>query len=166
MRTLILLRHAKSDYPPGVRDVDRPLSARGVRDAGAARDWLRATYPRIDEVRVSPAARAQQTLSLVRPAWTPCTEHTDDRIYDAWGERLPDVVSDLNPDSRTALIIGHNPGIEEYAISLCRHQDLCGCERMHEKFPTAAIAVAVFSRDWADQAAAQLVVFAVPRPAE
>ena len=62
MRTLLLLRHAKSDYPAGVGDHDRPLAARGIREAGLAGDWLRAAAPPVDAVLCSTATRTRQTL--------------------------------------------------------------------------------------------------------
>src|SRR5438067_2354566 len=49
-RTLVLLRHAKSAYPAGVADHDRPLAPRGKRQAGLAGDWLRAHLPTVDAV--------------------------------------------------------------------------------------------------------------------
>ena len=54
-RTLVLLRHAKSAYPDGVADHDRPLAPRGKREAGLAGDWLRANLPTIDAVLCSTA---------------------------------------------------------------------------------------------------------------
>ncbi len=163
MRTLIVMRHAKSDYPPGVPDADRPLSPRGVRDASAARDWLRAACPRIDVVKVSPAVRAQQTLDLISPGLVLGAVDTDSRIYLDWGEQLPAVVAELDPAARTALIVGHNPGIEDYAMSMCRDRDAPACVRLSAKYPTAGIGVVAFPRAWADQSSAELVVFAVPR---
>ena len=64
--TLVLMRHAKSDYPPGVADHDRPLAPRGIREAGLAGDWLRANTPAIDAVLCSTATRARQTLAADR----------------------------------------------------------------------------------------------------
>ena len=49
-RTLVLMRHAKSDYPDGVDDHERPLAARGIREAGLAGDWLRAHLTPLDAV--------------------------------------------------------------------------------------------------------------------
>ena len=56
------MRHAKSDYPAGVADHDRPLAPRGIREAGLAGDWLRANVLTIDAVLCSTATRARQTL--------------------------------------------------------------------------------------------------------
>ena len=62
MRTLVLMRHAKSDYPEGVPDHGRPLAARGIREAALAGEWLRDNAPAIDAVRCSSAVRTRQTL--------------------------------------------------------------------------------------------------------
>lgn len=163
MPTLLLLRHAKSDYPPGVPDRDRPLSARGRRDAVAAGEWLRAAYPGVDEVVVSPAARAQQTWAHVEPRIAALRCRTDDRIYDDWGSELAEVVASLDATTRIALIIGHNPGIEEYAGTLARGGDLLAQERMHRKYPTSGIAVLDVAGPWASPGPATLAAFAVPR---
>ena len=165
MRTLILLRHAKSDYPIGVSDVQRPLSPRGQRDAGAAGIWLRAAIPMIDEVIVSPARRAQETWTLVAEHIQAAHVRTDARIYTDWGERLGDVVSALDPRALTAMIVGHNPGIEDFALSLCREGAVSACERIRSKYPTAGITWVTMRADWSDHSAADVAVFAVPRGA-
>lgn len=162
MRTLVLLRHAKSDYPAGVADIDRPLAPRGARDAAAAAWWLRTGYPVIDEVVVSPAVRAQQTWGYVATAVEAGSVRTDDRIYVDWGERLLAVVAELDPGSHTALIVGHNPGIEELARSLAGGWSPAR-DRLEVKFPTSGIAVLRFTGSWSDAGSTELVMFAVPR---
>jgi len=163
MRTLILLRHAKSDYPVGVPDVARPLALRGERDAAAAGLWLRAAFPRVDEVVVSPATRAQQTWQHVAGEIEVGTVRVDDRIYADWGSDLPDVVADLAPKSRTAMIVGHNPGIEEFALRLSGALASAARERLERKFPTSGIAIISVTGEWAEQVSTQLSMFAVPR---
>lgn len=162
MRTLILLRHAKSDYPPGVADIDRPLAPRGERDAAAAAWWLRTGYPFVDEVVVSPAVRAQQTWGYVAAAVETGSVRTDDRIYADWGERLLAVVADLDSATHTALIVGHNPGIEELARRLAGGWSMAR-DRLERKFPTSGIAVLRVDGDWSDPVSTELVMFAVPR---
>ena len=71
---------AKSSYPDGVADHDRPLAPRGIREAALAGDWLRANVPTIDSVLCSTATRAQQTL--LRTGIDAPT-HYDDRLYGA-----------------------------------------------------------------------------------
>ena len=55
------MRHAKSDWPPGVPDRERPLTKRGRRDATAAGDWLQEQGYVPDRVVVSPAQRTRET---------------------------------------------------------------------------------------------------------
>ena len=160
MRTLILLRHAKSDYPAGVEDIERPLSPRGERDAVAAARWLGACFPEVDEVVVSPARRARQTWSAVAAEISAQRVREDDRIYADWGARLGDVVADLDPQSRTSLIVGHNPGIEDLAA---RGADSHCATRMRRKYPTAGIAIFGLPEAWSGFADADLQMFSVPR---
>ncbi|HEX5407209.1 MAG TPA: histidine phosphatase family protein [Pseudonocardiaceae bacterium] len=114
-RTLVLLRHGKSAYPEGADDADRPLSARGERDAPAAGRWLRTHVPAIDAVVCSPALRALQTWRLVAAelAATPAFRF-DPKIYAASVRDLLGVVRGLPADATTALLIGHNPGLSEF----------------------------------------------------
>ncbi|HSN06945.1 MAG TPA: histidine phosphatase family protein, partial [Candidatus Angelobacter sp.] len=63
-RRLVVLRHAKSSWPPGVPDHDRPLGPRGVVDARAAGAWIRDHVDRLDHVVVSSARRARGTWTL------------------------------------------------------------------------------------------------------
>ena len=64
-RRLVLLRHAKSDYPDEVADHDRPLAARGRRDAPLVGRWLARSGYRPDAVICSTARRARETWDLV-----------------------------------------------------------------------------------------------------
>ena len=163
MRTLLLLRHAKSDYPQGVPDRERPLSARGERDAVAAGEWLGAAYPLIDEAVVSPARRAQETWARVSRSVTSRVTHVDDRVYDDWGSRLPEICAAMNTYTHTALIVGHNPGIEDFARALAAGGDPVAIARMREKYPTSGIAVVHFMGAWHELQRSSLVAFAVPR---
>ena len=65
MPTLVLLRHAKSAYPDGVADHDRPLSERGLREAPVAGELLVERLPSVDLALVSSGLRAQQTWQAV-----------------------------------------------------------------------------------------------------
>ena len=163
LRTLLLMRHAKSDYPVGVPDRDRPLAPRGERDAAAAGLWLRTAYPAIDQVIVSPARRARETWTRVAPYLEVSGVQVDARVYDDWGADLREVVADLPDAARTALVIGHNPGIEEFAMSHATSGDPRARERVLRKFPTSAIAVLHLPDTWADAHGCALMVLAIPR---
>ena len=118
-RTLILLRHAKSAWPPEVPDAERPLAARGRRDAPAAGRWLREHIHKIDLVVCSPAIRAAQTCDLVFAEWEvqPRVRH-EPRLYGASMQELLQIIQALPAQVGTAVLIGHNPGLEEVLTAL------------------------------------------------
>lgn len=114
MKTLILVRHAKSDKTdPAVRDFDRPLGQNGERDALVMAERVAALGLRVNMLISSPAVRALSTaeafaekLSLpVKP---------DGRIYEAGVKQLLAVVHGIDDRHSTAVLIGHNPGLSEF----------------------------------------------------
>jgi phosphohistidine phosphatase len=117
-RRLILLRHAKSDWPD-VPDRDRPLAKRGRRDAPRIGRWLHEHGYQPDVVVVSAAARTQQTWDLVAPelGGSPAV-HFEPRAYAASALTLLYLAQELPARYRTALLIAHNPGLSELAASL------------------------------------------------
>lgn len=143
MKTLTLLRHAKSDWSDGVaRDFDRPLMERGMRGARKVGEHMRALDLRFDAVVASPARRCVDTLDslwdgygeTLHPSW-------DRRIYLASGATLLDVVHDTPDTVERLLLVGHNPGLEDLILMLVPDT---GDERLRddveEKFPTASLA--------------------------
>lgn len=163
MRTLLLMRHAKSDYPAGVPDHDRPLAPRGERDADAAASWIASAYPRLDEVAVSPARRAQQTWARVARHVDARRVREDPRIYEDWGSALRDVMAAFSEEASIALVVGHNPGIEEFAVTLSQGGDPSARTRLLTKYPTSGIAVLLVPGSWERPGDVQLAMFAVPR---
>jgi phosphohistidine phosphatase len=142
-RRLALLRHAKSDYPPGVADHARPLAARGEREAPLAGHLLLERLGTPDLVIVSGATRARQTWDLAAQAW-PARPHTvvDDRVYEAGVEDLVLLLREVELRFRSVVVVGHNPGLEELAFALSdAHGDADADQRMGNKFPTSAVAV-------------------------
>ncbi|MGZ4592780.1 MAG: SixA phosphatase family protein, partial [Actinomycetes bacterium] len=92
-RTLILLRHAKSDWSGGEADIDRPLGKRGRRQAPDAGRWLAASIDSIDLAVMSPARRARSTWNLVSAELdVPPPTRIDDRVYTESDSELLDVV--------------------------------------------------------------------------
>jgi phosphohistidine phosphatase len=112
--TLILLRHAKSDWSTGEPDERRPLSPRGRRQAPEAGRWLAGNVDRVDLAVVSTAARARGTWQLAAAELDPVPEtRHDDRVYAATAGELLDVLRELDEAVGTAVLVGHNPGLEE-----------------------------------------------------
>lgn len=143
-RTLILMRHAKSDWgSPGLADHDRQLNERGMRDAPALGGWLRMNGYLPDQVLCSTARRTRQTLDglgLGAPAvFLPALYHAD-----------PDILQHAlqQAQGHTVLMLGHNPGIATFAAELLH--DAPDHPRFDD-YPTCATLVADFEIDsWAD----------------
>ena len=162
-RRLILLRHAKSDWPD-VPDRDRPLAKRGRRDAPVIGRWLHDHGYLPDTVICSAARRTRQTWDLVAPELGGSPSVTfEPRAYAASAMTLLYLVRELPAASRTALLIGHNPGIEELATSLTEPPD---GDAPGLRFPTAAVAILEFAGAWADLAPATARLLAFTTPAD
>ncbi|KMO25541.1 SixA phosphatase family protein [Methylobacterium aquaticum] len=148
MRRLILLRHAKSDWPDGVADADRPLAPRGQDAAPKMAAYLAAQGLIPDRVLVSPARRTQETWDLVKPALGAVADETVPQIYEAPVSRLLDVVQAIPDEAATVLMIGHNPGFQDLARLLSKPGE--ARRALSKKYPTAAIAVIdVSAESWA-----------------
>jgi phosphohistidine phosphatase len=146
-RRLILLRHAKSDWPD-VPDRDRPLAKRGRRDAPVIGRWLRDHGYLPEVVICSDARRTRQTWDLIAPELGGSPQVTfEPRAYAASAQTLLYLARELPAACQAALLIGHNPGVADLVTALTRPPD-GGLAPL--RFPTAAAAVFEFSGDWPD----------------
>ncbi|MFJ3234146.1 SixA phosphatase family protein [Streptomyces sp. NPDC086787] len=142
LRRLVVLRHAKSAWPDGVPDHERPLAARGRRDAPAAGAALVETDCLPDLVLCSTAVRARRTWALASAEWgTPPPVRHDPRLYAADAQELLDVVREVPPEVETLLLVGHNPGLEQLVLALAGGDLDDALDAVRTKFPTSAIAV-------------------------
>ncbi|MFB7589994.1 histidine phosphatase family protein [Streptomyces sp. NPDC056169] len=150
-RRLVVLRHAKSAWPEGVPDRDRPLGPRGLRDAPAAGRFLAETGEQPDLVLCSPARRARDTWELAAAELDgpPPTRH-DPRLYGADAEELLDVLHAVPDEAGTVLLVGHNPGLEDLVLLLAAHGAGDALDRVRTKFPTSATAVLTWHGTWQD----------------
>ncbi|WP_460390876.1 SixA phosphatase family protein [Actinophytocola sediminis] len=156
-RTLVVLRHAKSDWDTGEVDHERPLNARGRRDAAALGEWLRDHVPAIELVVCSTATRARQTWRLAAPALDPAPSvRYEQRVYAAEPSTLRSVVDEIPDDVTTAVLVGHNPGLTELVSSVSRRP---------VELRTSAVAVLNWGGTWADvwAGSAELITQATPR---
>jgi phosphohistidine phosphatase len=153
-RRLILLRHAKSAWPDGVADRERPLAERGRKAADVIGAYMAREKLIPDLGLVSPARRAQETWKVVRKTLSgKIDEREAPDIYEVSAERIVDVIRAVAPDIRTLLIVGHNPGMENAASLLVGDGDADAMDRMEDKFPTAGLAVIDFDIDGWDELA-------------
>ena len=170
MLRLILFRHAKSEWPAGVPDHERPLGKRGRRTAPVMGAFLERAHLLPDIALVSTARRAIETWELALAACgTAINWKEEPRLYDAPVNALLDIVRQAPPDIRTLLLVGHNPGMETFAADLIAHGAEPDMARRREKFPTAGLAVIDFDDDeWAkvDNGRGALLRFATPKAIE
>ncbi len=165
MKTLTLLRHAKSGWDDAVaRDFDRPLNDKGRRAARAMGRYLAREGLAFDRVIASSAVRVVETLAEVGatcgaaldPVW-------DKRLYLAPPEQIMEVVAALAGDAATLLVAGHNPGLEKLVLDLAEAGEARAAVEC--KFPTAALAQLTWEGDWTSpgNGGATLVRFVRPR---
>jgi phosphohistidine phosphatase len=134
MKNLLIMRHAKSAYPPDVADdFDRPLSKRGRKDAPQMARALRACKAIPERIASSPAVRARETAEAVSSALGLSDDVLvlDERLYLATPGSMIQVAEELPDTFARALIIAHNPGLEQWLVRLC------GCSA---RLPTAGLA--------------------------
>ncbi|MFE1442541.1 SixA phosphatase family protein [Streptomyces sp. NPDC058739] len=150
LRRLVVLRHAKSAWPEGVPDHERPLAGRGRRDAPEAGRALAEADCVPDLAVCSTAVRARRTWELASAEWaTPPPVRYDERVYAAEVPDLLTVARGTPPAVQTLLLIGHNPGLEELVLTLAGSSLDDSLETVREKFPTSAIAVlAWYGHSW------------------
>ena len=133
MKTLYLLRHAKSSWTDSsLRDFERPLNDRG-REAAEQIGHRLASEKLIDPLLIcSPALRTRETAEIVlHSSNLRAEERFDERIYEASLRDLTEVISDIPDDKQAAILIGHNPGLEELLAFLTGE---------HRRMPTCALA--------------------------
>lgn len=138
-RTLVLMRHGKSGYPPGVDDHDRPLADRGRREAALAGRWMSDEGLTIDAVLCSTATRTRQTLE--RAGITAPTTFVDDIYGGAPHEILEAIRLHAPADAGTVMVVGHSPGMPTTALTLDSDGHI-------ERFPTSAYAVVTVGLPW------------------
>jgi phosphohistidine phosphatase len=170
MRRLLLLRHAKTerDAPSG-RDRDRPLAARGRKDATELGAWLaghRSLLP--DLALISTAVRARETWDIVRQqiSAAPRATYLPD-LYGAEPVQLLAIIRSVAAeDPERLMIVGHNPGLHELAIGLIGGGDAAGRAALAGNMPTSGLAVIDFAVESWDGVAAwggQLAQFVSPK---
>lgn len=120
MKTLLLLRHAKSSWgDPSLADFNRPLNERGLRAVPRVGCELARRGVTPDKVLASPAQRTRETAELVsKAARLDAKIVFDQRIYAASLARLLEVLRDATDADETILLVGHNPGLEELLAHL------------------------------------------------
>ncbi|MCY3698722.1 MAG: histidine phosphatase family protein [Gemmatimonadetes bacterium] len=149
MKTLLILRHAKSSWDqPGLRDHDRPLNPRGRRDAPRMGRFLAERDLVPDRIVSSTAVRARTTAELAAAEFGEEVEiETTHDLYGASPDGYIEVAEAMGGTAERLMLVGHNPGI----TSLVWHLTGEG-----EYMPTAALAaVELDIEDWSELGSAR-----------
>lgn len=134
MKTVILLRHAKSSGDsPAASDFQRPLNSRGIRDAPRIGAWIAKQGIRPDWVLCSAATRAQETLVGLQVTLDLDANITiTNDLYLAPPTTAIQLLSQIDDSVKCSLVIAHNPGMEGLLWGLCG---------VDNSMPTCALAV-------------------------
>jgi len=145
MKTLILLRHGKSDWSRDLPDQDRPINDRGRNAATRMAGWMAGEGLVPDRMLISSATRTQETAARLLAEWGDIARETYEGLYLAEPDTILDTVQ-RSGRGETVLVLGHNPGLERAAVLLSNGP----CPAM---MPTCAAAVLRFGvARWSDVA--------------
>lgn len=167
MKALYLLRHAKSSWAdPSLADHERPLAPRGKKATRALARYLADNGVRPALVLCSTAARARRTLDgVVASLGDDVDVWEEEDLYGAGSGELLQFLRRLPPTVPSVMVIAHNPGLEDLAMDLIGGGDEAALARLHEKFPTGALATLTIPGDWRtlERGQATLTAYVIPK---
>ncbi len=169
MLTLLLLRHAKSGWDdPDLTDFERPLAKRGVKAAGLMGRYITKSDLQPDQTMCSDAVRTRATFALLSRELKqmPPKVSYHSELYLADPSVLLHHIHGADKDTKTLLMVAHNPGLHALSLALISGGDRKGLREMAMKYPTAALSVIRFElSNWADikPATGTLETFKTPR---
>lgn len=120
MKKLILVRHAKSDWPEETEDFDRPLADKGLEDAMNMSRFLKNNNISIDYLVSSPAVRALNTCKIFNDAYQ-LNFTTDEKLYNPSERNFESVIYSLDDNHNSVAFFSHNNGISNFANSISDH---------------------------------------------
>ena len=163
-RTLLLMRHAKSDWPIGPgNDFERPLTDRGNKDASRIGCWIQEHDWLPDQIICSPAKRVKQTVDHLcqQIGIDSRTVKYDKLIYEADQNHLLNVLKETNSLTTRLLMVGHNPSFSDLLNFLCSDSTHPTVGR---SMSSAALAVITLKAPWSalDQGSGELMSLIQP----
>lgn len=167
MKTLYLLRHAKSSWDdPYLDDFDRPLSKRGRRAAKDVAQYMDDKGWRPDHVLCSSALRTRQTLERLSKDWPDAVRiEFKNGLYHAAADKILLRLQKAPNGADKVMIVGHNPGLQDFTLDIGKDHAGPDWATIRTKFPTGALAV--FTSDakrWSDVKPHSMALAAFVRP--
>jgi phosphohistidine phosphatase len=169
VKLLYLLRHTKSSWDdPSIDDFERPLNKRGRKAATLLAEYCLAHTIRPAVVLCSPAKRTRQTLETLQPALGDVPATFDRRLYEATRQTLQALIGELPRSCRSALLVGHNPGMQRLALHLVRADpDNPSLRLLSDKFPTGGLLTLSAETDvWSQSAVGNWTLDSFVRPSD
>lgn len=152
MKQILLLRHAKSSWDdPGLKDFDRPLAERGLRDAPLMGQFIKKAGYNPAAIFSSTATRAKQTSQLAMKAAGIDSDiiHWNEDLYYGSMSHYIDQIQAASDDHERIMLVGHNPIIENTAGILSGSE-----HKIAVRMPTAAlVCLECFAESWGDVSA-------------
>jgi len=128
MKKLILVRHAKSDWPEETDDFDRPLADKGLEEAKRMSSFIKNNNVAIDRFVSSPAVRALTTCEIFNESYR-INVTTDEKLYNPSERNFESVIYSLDDSHHSVALFSHNNGISNFANSMSEdifHFPTCG----------------------------------------
>lgn len=165
-KTLLVLRHGKSDWSTGHEDFHRPLVDRGRLGSQKMGAWIKRNKLVPDVVLSSPAERARATtVAACKAMGLPLkTVRWDERMYAAPIQDLLAALADCPRSARRVLVVGHNPGLEEMIEYLAEGQIEIPADG--KLLPTSALAQLEMVEDWQSLGRGCATLTSVTRPGQ
>lgn len=174
MPQLIMVRHAKSDYPVGVADFNRPLAPRGLREAPLMgpiiANWLAAET--CVDAWISQAERTQQTWQRIfaamvdehQPVAT-INQHDERGLYEASASEIARVISHTS-EGCAAIVVGHNPGVQQVISDYAMDGEIR--DQASIRFPTSTLVRLEWAGPWSHFPVGRLIAqeMVIARPSE
>jgi phosphohistidine phosphatase len=151
MRTLLIIRHAKSSWDNlHLTDAERPLNDRGKKDAPVMAKRVKDRKIKIDRFVSSPAVRAKETALNFMEEYEEKEKNlvVNPSLYEASIKKFNDVVEKFNDEDHVVAVFSHNPGITDFVNSLT--------EFKVDEMPTCSVfAVHIKTKEWKEFRTAQ-----------
>lgn len=158
MKTLILVRHAKSDWPTNTDDLDRPLSECGHQDAPKMAKFLKSNEVKIDAFVTSPAKRTITTCRYFAEVFENKNIKKIEELYNASSTEFLELIENLDDSVENVAIFSHNNGITYFANSLTNENI--------EHMPTCSVVTfKIDTKNWAEfkKSAKEFLFFYKPK---
>jgi len=126
-KILYLVRHAKSDWDnEGIADIDRPLKAKGIRNAYEVARRLKLENMIPDLIISSPANRAMHTAIIFARVFGLQTDrfHVSNILYESSSDKIIELIKSIDNSYKSLMLVGHNPDFTELANSIVKSQDI------------------------------------------